>query len=342
MPALSSTMTEGKISQWLMNEGDKVEVGDMVLVVESDKADMDVESYEEGYIAKILVGEGDSAAVGSPVALLVSDESEISAAREGPGAPAAVPASTAPTSSPTTAQVESVPITMPALSSTMTEGKISQWLINVGDKVEVGDMVLVVESDKADMDVESYEEGYLAAIITPEGESAAVGSAVGLLARSEAEIAEVAAAGAGAVPAEAPASAPAVASPPPAPTMASPSGAPSTADRIVASPFAKKLADEKGVDLLLVSGTGPGGRITAEDVEAAVESGAAPAPAYVSSMIVATPAAKKLAKSKGLKLEDIKGTGNFGRIMCASCIAAMNVDASCCVNTVSIQCMCCV
>ena len=67
---------------------------------------------------------------------------------------------------------------MPALSSTMTEGKISQWLINVGDKVEVGDMVLVVESDKADMDVESYEEGYLAAILTPEGESAAVGSPV--------------------------------------------------------------------------------------------------------------------------------------------------------------------
>ena len=69
-------------------------------------------------------------------------------------------------------------IMMPALSSTMTEGKISQWLMNEGDKVSVGDMVLVVESDKADMDVESYEEGYLAAILTPEGESAAVGAPV--------------------------------------------------------------------------------------------------------------------------------------------------------------------
>jgi len=78
MPALSSTMTEGKISQWLMTEGDKVEVGDMVLVVESDKADMDVESYEEGFIAKILVPEGESAAVGAPVALLVADEADIS------------------------------------------------------------------------------------------------------------------------------------------------------------------------------------------------------------------------------------------------------------------------
>merc|ERR1719424_506925 len=71
MPALSSTMTEGKISEWLMAEGDKVSAGDMVLVVESDKADMDVESYEEGFIAKILVGEGESAPVGSPVAILV-------------------------------------------------------------------------------------------------------------------------------------------------------------------------------------------------------------------------------------------------------------------------------
>merc|ERR1719502_1562272 len=158
MPALSSTMTEGKISQWLMNEGDKVEVGDMVLVVESDKADMDVETYEEGYIAKILVGEGESAAVGSPVALLVSEEAEIAAAKAG-GAPAAAAPAPEPAAAPAAAaDVDSIAINMPALSSTMTEGKISQWLVNVGDKIEAGDMVLVVESDKADMDVESYEE----------------------------------------------------------------------------------------------------------------------------------------------------------------------------------------
>merc|ERR1719201_148970 len=88
-----------------------------------------------------------------------------------------------------------IPIMMPALSSTMTEGKISEWLIGIGDKVEVGDMVLVVESDKADMDVESYEEGYLAAILTQEGESAAVGAPVALLAANEADIEKVAAAG---------------------------------------------------------------------------------------------------------------------------------------------------
>merc|ERR1719238_2429352 len=202
-----------------MNEGDKVEAGDMVLVVESDKADMDVESYEEGYIAKILVGEGESAAVGAPVAILVDTEDEIAAAASG-AAPAAAPApAAAEPAAPAAAaapavDVEMTQIMMPALSSTMTEGKISQWLMNIGDKVEVGDMVLVVESDKADMDVESYEEGYLAAILTPEGESAAVGAPVGLLAANEEDIAKVAAAGAsGAAPA---AAAPAAAAPAPA------------------------------------------------------------------------------------------------------------------------------
>ena len=190
-------MTEGKISEWLMSEGDKVSAGDMVLVVESDKADMDVESYEEGYIAKILVGEGETAAVGAPLALLVADEADIASVKAGgaPAAPAAeaAPAAAAPAAAPAAMDEAAIPIMMPALSSTMTEGKISEWLIGIGDKVEVGDMVLVVESDKADMDVESYEEGYLAAILTPEGESAAVGAPVALLAKTEADIEKVAA-----------------------------------------------------------------------------------------------------------------------------------------------------
>merc|ERR1719393_1082220 len=184
-------------------------------------------------------------------------------------------------------------IMMPALSSTMTEGKISQWLMNIGDKVEVGDMLLVVESDKADMDVEAYEEGYLAAILTPEGESAAVGAPVAALAANEADIEKVAAAGAQGAAAAAPApaaAAPAAAAP--AAAAPAPAAAPAaTGDRVVASPFAKKLAEEKGVDLAAVTGTGPEGRITAEDVEKAAASGSSPAPAYVSDKIVATPAA---------------------------------------------------
>ena len=100
MPALSSTMTEGKISEWLVSVGDKVSSGDMVLVVESDKADMDVETYEEGFIAKILVGEGEVAPVGAPVAILCdsADDIEAAAAQGAGGAPAAEaePAAAAP------------------------------------------------------------------------------------------------------------------------------------------------------------------------------------------------------------------------------------------------------
>jgi len=328
MPALSSTMTEGKISQWLVGVGDKVEAGDMVLVVESDKADMDVETYEEGFIAQILVQEGESAAVGAAVAVVVETEDEIEGTQGGvtpivaaTPVPAAVPSSAAAPS-----DVDVIEVFMPALSSTMKEGKISQWLVNIGDKVEAGDMLLVVESDKADMDVETYEDGYLAAILTGEGEVAAVGAPVALLAKSADEIEKVAAAGP-AGSATSVAAAPAVAAPEatPSPAAPAPMAAPAaTAEgRILVSPFAKTLAESKGIDLSLLVGSGPGGRIMAEDVEAAASgtpvsvapAAAAAPPAFVSSLgVVATPAAKKLAKTKGIKLETIKGTGNFGRI----------------------------
>ena len=97
----------------------------------------------------------------------------------------------------------STDITMPALSSTMTEGKIVSWAKNVGDKVEAGEVLLVVESDKADMDVESYEDGYLAAIITPEGDSATVGSAVAIIVDSQDEIGSLGSGGGGGAPAAA-------------------------------------------------------------------------------------------------------------------------------------------
>uniref|UniRef100_UPI004049A9AE dihydrolipoamide acetyltransferase family protein n=1 Tax=Cyanobium sp. TaxID=2164130 RepID=UPI004049A9AE len=177
-------------------------------------------------------------------------------------------------------------IFMPALSSTMTEGKIVEWLKQPGDKVERGESVLVVESDKADMDVESFNEGYLAAVLMPAGGTAPVGETIGLVVETEAEIAEVAAKAPAApavapAPAAAPAPAPAAAAPappapvtpPPAPVIAvaAPVAAPaSTASgRVVASPRAKKLASQLGVDLGALRGSGPHGRIQAEDVMAA-------------------------------------------------------------------------
>ena len=192
---------------------------------------------------------------------------------------------------------------MPALSSTMTEGKIVEWLKNPGDKVGRGESVLVVESDKADMDVESFNEGYLAAVLMPAGSTAPVGETIGLIVETEAEIAEAQAkapSGGGSAPA---ATAPAASSPAasaPAPTPAAPTApaptapaptapaptapaaaqpapvappapvaVPASNGRLIASPRAKKLASQMGVDLAGIRGSGPNGRIQAEDVERA-------------------------------------------------------------------------
>ncbi|MBE9202444.1 2-oxo acid dehydrogenase subunit E2 [Synechocystis salina LEGE 06099] len=175
-------------------------------------------------------------------------------------------------------------IFMPALSSTMTEGKIVSWTKSPGDKVEKGETVLVVESDKADMDVESFNEGYLAAIVVPAGEEAPVGATLGLVAETEAEIAEAqakAGSGGGSSSSSSAPSAPAPQQPEPtaiatatatetAPTPSSNShGNGKGSGRIIASPRAKKLAKELKVDLATVAGTGPHGRIVAADIESA-------------------------------------------------------------------------
>ncbi len=184
-------------------------------------------------------------------------------------------------------------IFMPALSSTMTEGKIVEWLKKPGDRVGRGESVLVVESDKADMDVESFQEGYLAAVLMPAGSSAPVGETIGLIVENEDEIAAVQAkspspdlsnassvestletvsestvstAPSVSVPSS---SAEKTSKPTSAQTISSPPPNVVNNGRIVASPRAKKLASQMGVDLATIRGTGPHGRIQAEDVQLA-------------------------------------------------------------------------
>jgi pyruvate dehydrogenase E2 component (dihydrolipoamide acetyltransferase) len=208
-------------------------------------------------------------------------------------------------------------IFMPALSSTMTEGKIVEWLKKPGDKVERGESVLVVESDKADMDVESFNEGFLAAVLMPAGGTAPVGETIGLIVETQAEIAGVQAkapAAPAAVPAPAATPDPAAPAPAPAQVAAAAAQAPAAPvpaapvaqvpvvavaapsgngnGRVVASPRARKLALQLGVALEALRGSGPHGRIQAEDVLAAtgqpvslprVAEGSAPAVAPVAS-----------------------------------------------------------
>lgn len=335
MPALSSTMKEGRVVSWLKQEGDEVEAGEAIMVVESDKADMDVEAFEDGFIAKILVDEGESAPVGDAVALLVAEEADIAeAAAAGGAAPAAAAAVAEPASDAPAAASAEAPdcdfsqVDMPALSSTMKEGKVVSWLKAEGDPISAGEAIMVVESDKADMDVEAFEDGFLAAIITDEGDSSAVGAPVALIAAEESDIAALQAYAATLTGAPAPvAAAPAAAAPAAAAAPRAASAAPAavaTGDRIVASPLAKSLAAEKGIDLSTVAGTGPNGRITAGDVEAAATGApgkkaapAAPAkPAWTpaAGVIAATPMARAAAKKARIDLATIQGTGEFGRV----------------------------
>ena len=195
-------------------------------------------------------------------------------------------------------------IFMPALSSTMTEGKIVEWTKSPGDKVEKGETVVIVESDKADMDVESFNEGYLAVVLVEAGESAPVGNAIAYLAETEAEIAEAKAKAASGGSSNAPTATPTAA---PQPEKAAPAAATTTTaapangnGRLVASPRARKLAKEFKVDLKTLTGSGAYGRIVAADVENAAGQAAktakpvavgSPAAAAQAQVVVAQPTA---------------------------------------------------
>ncbi|MBI4783569.1 MAG: 2-oxo acid dehydrogenase subunit E2 [Oscillatoriophycideae cyanobacterium NC_groundwater_1537_Pr4_S-0.65um_50_18] len=185
---------------------------------------------------------------------------------------------------------------MPALSSTMTEGKIVSWVKSPGDKIERGETVVIVESDKADMDVESFYEGYLATILVAAGEAAPVGSAIALVVETEAEIE-----GAQQQSAAPPSAAPAAAAAPVAaasPVVEAPAAVQN--GRTIASPRARKLAKDLKIDIATLKGSGPYGRIVAEDVEAAsgkVSPSAAPVatPAVAVAPVVTPAVAPKAA-----------------------------------------------
>jgi len=356
MPALSSTMSEGKIVSWLKDVGDKVEAGEAIMVVESDKADMDVEAFEDGYLGAIYCEEGQTVDVGASVGIIVKDPSDISkltshsnsnsSSSSSPStnhadtnnthslthdaASSSFPQSSSFSSTLAAPDCSFSQVDMPALSSTMKEGKVVSWLKAEGDPISAGEAIMVVESDKADMDVEAFEDGYLAAIITEEGETGTVGAPVAIIAEEEKDIPTLQAYAATLSGGVAPTAPPAAAATPSAPkaTSAAPKQATSnvaaTGDRVVASPLAKKKAADLGIDISTIAGTGPGGRITASDIEHAASGGGTspkktqdtaksswtPAP----GVVAATPMARVAAKKAKLDLASIPGTGKFGRV----------------------------
>lgn len=306
MPLLSDTMTEGKIVKWNKKVGDKVKSDDNLADVETDKATMEVVGYADGTLLYIGVEEGNAAKVNEIIAIIGREGEDISGLLGAPAAPAvsapAAPAAAAPAPAAavptvTPEQLGVTVIRMPLLSDTMTEGKIVQWNKKVGDKVKSDDSLADVETDKATMEVVGYTEGTLLHIGVREGEAAKVNSVIAIIGKEGTDISGLLASlDAPAAPASAApvAAAPAAAAPAPAAaTAAAPAAAVSSEDngRLKASPLARKLAAEKGIDIRKVAGSGDGGRIVRRDVDGFVPPAAtAPTAAPVAAAPAAAPA----------------------------------------------------
>ena len=280
MPRLSDTMTEGVIAAWHKKVGDAVKKGDLLAEIETDKATMELESYQEGTLLHLGTAAGGKLQVDDLLVVLGTPGEDISALLAGGAAPApaAAPVAEAPAAAPAAAassldlaSIEEV-VLMPRLSDTMTEGVIANWVKKVGETVSKGDVLAEIETDKATMELESYKNGVLLYQGAAAGEKIQVNDLLCIIGPADFKIDEIVAAakaGAGAAPAapKAEAAAPAAT---PAPAAAVPvAAAPEVVNtgRILASPLAKKLAADKGIDLRYVKGSGDHGRIIKQDVD---------------------------------------------------------------------------
>ncbi len=288
MPRLSDTMTEGTVATWLKKVGDKISEGDILAEIETDKATMEFESFNEGTLLHIGIPEGETAPVDSLLAIIGNEGEDISALLAGGAAPAAAapavaenkkeeaaaPAATKPAAA---LPAGVIVVTMPRLSDTMTEGTVATWLKKVGDSVAEGDILAEIETDKATMEFESFNEGTLLYIGIQEGNTAPVDSLLAIIGPAGTDISGIAdgfvagAAPQAAAPAEeTKAAAPAAAAEPVVQEAAA------DGKRILASPLAKKIASDKGIQLNQVKGSGENGRIVKSDIENFTPAAAAP------------------------------------------------------------------
>ena len=285
MPRLSDTMEEGTVAKWLKQVGDKVEEGDILAEIETDKATMEFESFHEGTLLHIGIAEGDGAPVDSLLAIIGEQGEDISSLLNGGATatvedvaliqeeqrstPAVASAPAAATDIPDGVEI----INMPRLSDTMEEGTVASWLKKVGDSVEEGDILAEIETDKATMEFESFYSGTLLHIGIEEGQGAPVDSLLAIIGPAGTDVAAVLASGGDVGGGKAVNEAAATSVPEPsavatAPEISTNGTVPSLkGERIFASPLAKKIAADKGVDLSKVSGTGDNGRIVKRDVE---------------------------------------------------------------------------
>ncbi len=295
MPKMSDTMEEGVIAEWHKKVGDSVKVGDILADVETDKATMELESYEEGTLLYIGIEKGASVPVDGIIAVVGKEGEDYKALLEG-GSAAASAAETAPEekNAPAPEKAPSVPaapaasvnatvIRMPKMSDTMEEGVLVSWQKKVGDKVRSGDILAEVETDKATMELEAYDEGTLLYQGVEAGTSVPVDGIIAVIGEEGADYKALLNEGTPQAPAQE--QKPVETSATPASTATENTGSPAAdGDRLKASPLAKKLAEEKGIDIKQVTGSGENGRIVKRDIDSFVPSAAssetpAPAPA---------------------------------------------------------------
>lgn len=285
MPRLSDTMTEGTVAAWLKNVGDKISEGDILAEIETDKATMEFESFHSGTLLYIGVQEGETADVDSVLAIIGEEGEDYQALLNGGSKEEKTSEDKSPVENEEVAdqkpsQEEQVKtteipagveiITMPRLSDTMTEGTVASWLKKVGDKISEGDILAEIETDKATMEFESFYSGNLLHIGIQEGESAPVDSVLAIIGPEGTDVSAVLAGGTSSKSVQ---------------THANDKNEKkeetnkvessneesnkesSSTDRIFASPLARKIAEDKGINLSEVKGSGENGRIVKQDVE---------------------------------------------------------------------------
>ncbi len=286
MPKMSDTMTEGVIAGWLKKVGDKVKSGDIIAEVETDKATMELENYEDGILLYIGAEKGIAVPIDGIIAIVGEPGEDFSSLLVGDTAPVMVAETTSntavtpPTVVSTTvdlSNIKAVAVRMPKMSDTMTEGVIAGWLKKVGDKVKSGDILAEVETDKATMELDNYEDGTLLYIGAEKGHAVPIDGIIAIIGEEGANYqAILAAEGGTAKPVETAKVEPVAevassnldSNKPIIAVASSPTGGEGASDsRIKASPLAKALAKEKGLNISDIAGSGENGRVVKSDID---------------------------------------------------------------------------
>ena len=337
MPALGESVSEGTVTRWLKNEGDVVAVDEPLLEVSTDKVDTEIPSPVAGVLTKIIVGVDQTVLVGAELAVIAqagsSTPAPVAAAPVAAPTPPPVAAPVAPVApvapAPAAASAGGTVISMPALGESVSEGTVTRWLKNIGDAVAVDEALLEVSTDKVDTEIPSPVAGILLAIDVAVDTTVAVGARLGLIGvqgGAPAPVATPAPAAPAPVVAAPVVAAPAPVATPVAPTPVAPAPVSQPTDAYV-TPIVRKLANDLGVNLASVKGTGIGGRIRKEDIEAL-----APKNAAVASTSAAAPAtAAPVRASAPVVASALRGTtvtmSRLRKVIAARMVESLQVSA---------------